>query len=312
MATPESAASLHRASPLIESLTGKFVIVSLGAAGDRDLELPPLVTSAVTLVEVDGAGASATAKSYNARHPIASYVAGTRRDATFSLRAYPACSSLLEPRPELVEHYGLEEYFRLVEARPVHTETLPRILETFGIDSVDYLKTDLEGLDLEVIRSSETLLASALAIQCELRFQPFYVGEPAFHEANAYLAEQGFELITLRPEFWKPRTAHRDQFRDGRIVWADCLFMRPPRAVRLMPRASLAEAKQILLALGLGRRSHAEYLLESYREDLPGPWLEELAGLAGGPPAGSRGRLRRLMQWLGHTSPFDLRHLADR
>ncbi len=260
---------------LADSLRGHFVVVNLGSAGDRDYALPPAIRAATTLVEIDAGKASRSRGAYAAKHSLQSAVAGTEGTRTFIQRAYGLCSSLLEPRRELIERYGLERYFEIVSASAVECKRLPDLLSDLGIQSIDFLKTDLEGLDFEVIQSCEAMLPQVLAIQCELRFEPFYIGEPPFHEAASYLSERGFELIALQSEYWKPRTAHSRQHKDGRLAWADCLFMRKTALVS----APLAQAKQIVIASMAGRRSWAEHLLNQYKSSLPAAWIPDLEPL---------------------------------
>lgn len=258
---------------LPDSLRGHFVVVNLGSAGDRDYALPASIRAATTLVEVDAGTSSRSRGLYAAKHALQSAVAGTRSTRKFIQRRYGLCSSLLERRRELIDQYGLGRYFEIVSESVVQCERLPDLLNGLDIQSVDFLKTDLEELHFEVIQSCEAMLPQILAIQCELRFQPFYIGEPQFHEVASYLCERGFELIALQPEYWKPRTANYRQHRDGRLAWADCLFMRKANLVT----QPLAQAKQVIIAGMVGRRSWAEHLLGQYKSSLPAAWIADLA-----------------------------------
>ena len=87
--------------------------------------------------------------------------------------------------------------------------SLSTILTEFGLSSVDFLKTDLEGVDFEVIQSLQEKLERVLFIDAELRFQPFFAGEPDYHEVASFLYARGFELVSLSPAYWKPKTKHR-------------------------------------------------------------------------------------------------------
>lgn len=295
--------------PLSQSLAGRFTVVNLGAAGDRDFDLPDAIRATVTLLEIDAGERSRSSRRYYAQHKVRTVIAGSKGLRTFRQRRYGPCSSLFEPRKDLIEMYGLGKYYELVSASEVQCETLPDFLAGFGLPAVDFLKTDLEGADFEIIQSCGRLLDTMLAVQCELRFQPFYVGEPHFHQVAGYFNEHGFELVAMKPEFWKPRTAHARAHRDGRLVWADCLFMRSAAT------DSLDQAKQIVIASMLGRRSHAEYLAERFGSSLPEGWIAELKGLTE-----PRRRLRETWIWKAlskvktvvRPSPFDLSHLAGR
>jgi hypothetical protein len=119
------------------------------------------------------------------------------------------------------------------------------------------------------------MLPRILAVKCELRFQPLFQGEPYFHESSSYLTAHGFELIDLKPEFWKPATAHWKDHPDGRVVWANCLFMKRPEVIT----SSVSQAKQIIIASMADRRCYAEYLFEKWQDSLPREWRADLEKL---------------------------------
>lgn len=264
---------------MIQALPGRFVIANLGAGGDADYDLPTKIRKTATLIEIDaGNQAAKTGESYYAKHGIKKTIAGTGGVRKFFNRKLWLCSSLHDPDEKLIKKYGLEDHYGLLSVKEVEVVTFPEVLRSLGIETVDFLKTDIEGEDFAVIRSCIREIPGILAIQCELRFEPFYRGEPFFHEVAAFLHENDFELIGLRPEYWKPKTAHRHKYKDGRIVWVDCLFLRNNDSVKNLPGKSgdLMRAKQVLIASMLGKKGHAAWLLDCYRENLPGKWADEL------------------------------------
>jgi FkbM family methyltransferase len=297
---------------LTESLAGQFVVVNLGSATDRDYELPADLLAATTLVEVDAAGSSHSKAKYFAKHILSSVVSGAKETRTFRVHRYGPCSSLLEPRRDLIEAYGLNKYYEPVSSSTVECERLPDLLKEIQIQTIDFLKTDLEGMDFAVIQTCEAMLPDIVAIQCELRFQPFYSGEPHFHEVVSYLVERNFELIGLQPEYWKPKTPHANAHKDGRAVWADCLFMRKPDTVR----TPLHQAKQVIIASLAGRRCYGEHLLELYRTGLlPQSWAADLERLVLPKPNARRNWIRGALHHFRKGSQpqeFPLDHIAER
>jgi hypothetical protein len=162
----------------------------------------------------------------------------------------------------------------------IECETLASVLGAYNIRRIDFLKTDLEGLDYEVLSSAPDIVRQSLVIQSEMRFQPLYVGEPDFTTIASYLASLGFELITLRPEVWKYATRQRNLMRDGRMVWADAIFFNSATKLTSLfqDHAPLAFVKQIILAQALGLHNYAEYLFEQTQAQLPAHIQVELAG----------------------------------
>ena len=108
---------------------------------------------------------------------------------------FSGCSSLLPPNEDLIKLYNLEKYFAIRSISEVDCEPISDLVGELGIDNIDFLKLDLEGLDFEVIKSLGQLIEGILFIQCELRFQPFYLNEPYFHEVVSYLYAHEFELL---------------------------------------------------------------------------------------------------------------------
>ncbi len=277
----------------LQQLKGDFVLLDLGSAHSGNLlSASPELASAVTLVEVDPQAPTADGTVCHRRICLPRAVAGTPGPRTFKHRAFPEGSSFLDPRPDLLRDYGLERYFDLVREEEIECETLPGLLAAQGIPRVDLFKTDLEGLDFEVIRSAPDLVRAALVLQCELRFQPFFEGEAEFTEVTGHLRQQGFELIWIRPQIWKYATPGRDQARAGRLVWADACFFLSPSGVRKLDLGWKAFAKQILLAKLLGLENYAEHLYAGYQSSFTPSIRQEIGAWVRPRPALGR-RLAR-------------------
>jgi hypothetical protein len=257
----------------LQQLAGELVILDLGSAHSRGLlaRFPELAAAAV-LVEVDAQGTTTeTAHEFHRRVVLRQAVAGQAGRRLFKRRAFPEASSFLDPDPDLVRAYGLGDYFELVGTEDFECVPVAHLLAAQAIERVDLLKTDLEGLDFEVLQSAPELVRQALCVQCELRFQPFFQGEPPFHVVVAYLDGLGLDLVWLRPQVWKYATSHRSQQRRGRLVWADAVFLLRPDLVRAQAGVPVwkALAKQVILARLLGLENQAEYLYAAARSELP-------------------------------------------
>ncbi len=266
---------------LPDALRGNFVVINLGSGGDTDYGLPAELKRSMTLVEIDAAAGAATSGQYHKKISVNQVVAGLAGPRIFRRNIQVSSSSLLEPKQPLIDAYELGRYFQVVERSTVDCTTLPRLLSENQLGGFDLLKTDLEGMDFDVIRSCEPLLPRALCLQCEVRFQPFYEGEPFAHEVFAYLHDRGFELIGLKTEHWKYKTPGRFWQNQGRPAWADCLFtLRPEKILELDAEIQpLALAKQIILVAMLGKKNYGEFLLGQNRVRLPAEWLPALEGV---------------------------------
>src|SRR5579862_5511545 len=267
---------------LVNYLKGNCVFVDLGSAGAEGFKAPlGGLAKAVTFVELDAASLSSLGSAeFFQMHKIGKGVAGAPGKRLFYHRKFPPCSSLLKPNIDLIQEYGLEDYFVELGRTEMECTTLNEILEDLKINRVDFLKTDLEGLDFEVISSSEGIVKSSLVIQCEARFLPIFEGEPPFFEIAKHLEARGFDLITIHPEVWKYNTAHRLQQRDGRLVMADAIFFLRPDHVRKLFGSDWSKAmvKQAIIAKANRMHNFAERLFEMVQGSLDVQLQKELAG----------------------------------
>ncbi len=268
-------------SRLAEALKGNFVVANLGCIGDWDYGLPSELKAALTLIEIDAGGGAWTGGGYFKKVGVNQVIAGVPGKQKFRKNTFVGSCSLLKPNFELVKAFGIERYHTMEKELDVECTTMPAVLEQNGLKHVDFLKTDLEGVDFAVVKSCEAILDKLLAVQCELRFEPFYQNEPPFHEVAAYLHAHGFELIGMFTEYWKYATEHRFSQSHGKPIYADCLFFLRPEVVMKFPEPlrAAAFAKQIVIAAMVGQKNHAEHLLETYHAQLPADWLPQLRSL---------------------------------
>lgn len=161
----------------ISQLKGDFVVLDLGSAHTAGLlaEVPGL-TNAITLIEVDVlSGKEPKEAPGSNRISLRQAVAGKRGKRVFRQRRFPDCSSFLAPRPELIQAYGLQNLFTQVAAVELECDTITKLLADHGVNRVDLFKTDLEGMDYEVLASAPRLVEQALCVQSELRLSLIHI-----------------------------------------------------------------------------------------------------------------------------------------
>ena len=67
--------------------------------------------------------------------------------------------------------------------------------EDNGVDHVDFIWFDLEGMELQVLRSSPRILDTVKVILTETNFKEFRKGMTQYNELKAFLEESRFKLI---------------------------------------------------------------------------------------------------------------------
>jgi len=128
----------------VNRLQGDFVVLDLGSAHTLGLlrEVPGL-SRAITFIEVDALLREGPQPAPEAnRICLRKAVAGKRGKRVFKQRKFPECSSFLEPVPEAVAAYGLQDYVVEVGALELECETIAELLGERGIQRVDLFKTE--------------------------------------------------------------------------------------------------------------------------------------------------------------------------
>ena len=114
----------------------------------------------------------------------------------------------------------------------------------------DLLKMDIQGGELDVLRTGRQRLSEAVAIIPELRFAQIYVDEPMWSDVDHELRDQGFILHKLvEPKAMSLGTSHKDKMRHAafrnQLVDGDAVYIRDPRQ---MDGWSEEQVKQLAIA----------------------------------------------------------------
>jgi FkbM family methyltransferase len=136
--------------------------------------------------------------------------------ATLHVAGNWASSSLL---PMNKRHWLAEPRSAYVDDEPCQVVALDGMLDTLiGPDDRIYLKVDVQGSELAVLRGAERLLEQVEVIQAEMSLMPLYDGGPLLGAVVSYLDERRFGLLGLAPAFVHPTS--------GVILQVDGIFAR--------------------------------------------------------------------------------------
>ncbi len=177
---------------------------------------------------------------------VAAALGAVAGPATLHLTREPACSSLYEPDPAVVATVPELDCAAKVGAVPVELRTLDDCLDELGRSTVDFLKLDTQGSELDVLRGGERTLARARLIEVEVEFNPIYRGQPLFGDVDRFLRDRGFvlwrlgHLVHYRPAgLPEAELAERHYFDSrpvdfaagaGQLFWGHALFARASEA----------------------------------------------------------------------------------
>jgi FkbM family methyltransferase len=108
-------------------------------------------------------------------------------------------SSSMFPRPNTpVENAG-QAYSHDIEVQAV---TIADWAEGEGVDRIDFMWLDMEGMELPVLRAAGPLLATVRAVCMEVGRDDFYVGAPVYGEIVSWMKGQGFRIAIDRVTLW--------------------------------------------------------------------------------------------------------------
>lgn len=227
-------------------------------------------------------------------HVYLPYVIGDGARRTFHITNSVMTSSLYEPNTELLRNFpGIEQLTRVVKTLDVQTRRLDDIPE---VERCDYLKLDVQGAELDVLRGADRLLAQAAVVQCEVEFVPMYKGQPLFAEVDAHLRSRGFLLNQLsrptssliRPFAAVPGQKAGSASSGAQCLWADAVYV--PDMTRLREQAPERLLRAAIALHEVFRHAdmvahlllHHDHLTGS---DLWSPYLSRLTGKAPPRPA---------------------------
>lgn len=105
-----------------------------------------------------------------------------------------------------------------------------RFDDVADLPQIDFLKMDIQGSELGVLKSGTRRLAQCVALQLEVSFVPLYEGQPVFGEVDMWLRAAGFLPHAFEDiKRWSVSPLIRnDNFRHGfnQLLEADVVYFR--------------------------------------------------------------------------------------
>jgi FkbM family methyltransferase len=177
----------------------------------------------------------------------------------------------------------------VVIERSVDLVTLAQVLEELGVRSIDFIKLDVEGAEMDVLMGGEHYLKSGglIGVLSEIRFQKEINGSPIFSELDQFLQMYGLRLYDLHfqhqsrhvlpyPGLADFRTPQGERFfaysHHGQIMDGDALYFRDllvPANQRHRATASIAQLLKAAAFFEIYCLSDcAAEIIQSHREKL--------------------------------------------
>lgn len=136
----------------------------------------------------------------------------------------PSHSSVLEPNNSFINLYpkrhpeGFElDYQVAVDATD---------LDSLEFKAKDFMKIDVQGYEINVLKGSETSLRQMLGLEVEIEFAELYKDQCSFQEIKEFLADNDFEFIDFTSFTRWERDSSKNSL--GSSIGGDALFLRTP------------------------------------------------------------------------------------
>lgn len=180
-------------------------------------------------------------------HLFLPYLIGDGSVKTFHITNTLVTSSTYEPNtPLLAMFQNLDEVTRVVDRRSMQTHRLDDIEPC---KDADYIKLDVQGAELDVLRGAARLLSEAVVVQTEVEFVPMYVGQPLFAEIDQAMRTAGYLLhrLTFAGRTFRPLVTDNDINRMGsQVLWGEAFYVRDFTQLHKLPPGKLLKLAVIL------------------------------------------------------------------
>lgn len=193
------------------------------------------------------------------------YVIGDGAEREFKTCNLPMTSSLYEPNLPLLDLFqNLGNLTRVVGREKVQTKRLDDIPQARGCD---YLKLDVQGAELDVIRGATETLKDVLVVQTEVEFVPMYVDQPLFAEVDQGLRSAGFllhRILAYAGRMFKPLAAGNNINAPGsQMLWGEAVYVKSFMDLdKLAPQTLLKLS--VLLHVVFDSFDMAQFVLSKY------------------------------------------------
>lgn len=150
-------------------------------------------------------------------------------------------TSLLKPKTAALNFFnGFDSFGTVEKTETIQTKTLDSIQD---LPSIDFLKMDIQGAELTVLKNGLHKLKDCIALQLEVSYICLYENQPTFGEVDVWLRAQGFVPHSfLDVKRWSiAPTVFNNNFRipGNQLLESDIVYVKDPLNLQALSNKQL-------------------------------------------------------------------------
>ena len=159
---------------------------------------------------------------------------------TFYEQVSPAACGLYKRDERITDRFPVGKLVKVTSSSSIQTTDFDSFVGEYKIPNIDFIKTDAEGADFDVIKGSlKNLKKSVLGMSCEMHFQPWCMGAGLFSELEQLVRPLGFRLYDINmnrfannafPSIDSVLPGGCGVANYGQIIFGQAIFFRDPVA----------------------------------------------------------------------------------
>jgi FkbM family methyltransferase len=180
------------------------VFFDVGARGGLQVKWRPANACGLLhtfIFEPDPAEAARLRATRNGVTVVEKALGDARRHATLTIYNQAGLSSVRKANRTVVSRYPYGQTFDEVGEVGVELHPLAELIENAEVPSPHFIKVDVQGFELEILKGLERHIDRVVAIELEGQFEEIYQQQPLFPEIYDWLRSRGFGMLAIRPQW---------------------------------------------------------------------------------------------------------------